>query len=485
MSKTSASQPPSPPPRRPFDLWELLGGAKFATVLLLFWALVASVGTFLPQGQEPAAYEKMLGPFWAPLAIGLGLTRMYYSPWFLALLGLLCVNLSLSVMQRISRLRREDAAVKVECPASGLAKIATRVKLPEAGEAAQEKVEGALRSLGLGFRKAAGEDQVSYYAERGRWRRWGSTWAHVGFLVIFLGALLGHWPGLGYNGYLPVMEGATEAVPQGEGGKPTGLTVKVHRFQVVGDAEGRPRDYACDLELFDGGRSIERRTIRVNTPLEYGTLTFYQAGYGMSGFRLALTDATGKRSVHPVPTGPQGELEPMAALVMPNPKGPAWFVRQFLPHAQEHGDHYEPISGLPVAPAAEVFENPDPMKNPDDWRPLGWVAPGRSVKTTDGSKLEFSSLALFTGLQYRKDAGYPVVAAGFCLSMLGLMLSFYVGHRRVRVALVGSTCYVAGVPGTPGNDPGSLPDKLVERLQQAAPSLPTSARTRRSEHAPA
>lgn len=489
MSKKPSPQPLTPPPKRPLDLWEILGGAKFAVLLLLAWALLASIGTFLPQGRTPEEYQQMLGS-WSSLALGLGLDHMYYTPWFLAVLGLFCVNLLLSSLHRVQRLRREDQAVKVECPTSGLAKIATRVSLPVGLETAAARVEETLRSLGLKFRRADADGEVYYYAERGRWRRWGSTWAHVGLLVIFLGALFGRFPGLGYNGYVNIMEGSTETVPKGDGGQPTTMSLKVHKFEVVGDDSGRPRDYACDIELLDGGRSIERKTIRVNTPLEYGSVTFYQAGYGMAGFRLHRTEASGKRHTWPVSTGPQGELDTRAALLFPEDgKGSAFFIRQFFPHAKMDGDHADPISQLPIAPAAEIFENPDPQANPMDFRPLGWLVPGNKVKASDGSTLELGSLALFTGIQYRKDPGYVAVAAGFLIATLGLMLSFYIGHRRVRVALAPGSdctyCYVAGIPGTPGNDPGNIPERLVERLSAPGPAGAPQPKTRRHEHAPA
>lgn len=492
MSKKTSSQPLAPPVRKSLDLWEILGGAKFAVGLLLVWALLSSIGTFLPQGREPAEYQKMLGSFWSSVALGLGLDHMYYTPWFLALLGLFCLNLLVSSLNRIARLQREDRAIKVECPSTGLAKIATRVPLAQEMSSAATTVEKALRAVGLSYRKAEADGEIYYYAERGRWRRWGSTWAHIGLLIVFVGALAGRWPGVGYNGYVNILEGSSQSVTKGDGGAPSGMSLKVHRFEVVGDQTGRPRDYACDIELFDGDRSIERKTIRVNTPLEYGDVTFYQAGYGMAGFGIVRTDDQGKRVLHRIMTGPQGELDPESSVLWAE-NGSAYFVRQFFPHAEvhPHGDSGQvdahPISNLPVNPAAEVFENPNPEKNPMDFRPVGWLAPGQKLKASDGSTLELGPLALFTGIQYRKDPGYSVVALGFVISTLGLLMSFYIGHRRVRVVLTpgpaGTLCYVAGIPGAAGSDPGNLPERLVERL--GADAGPSTVRTRRPEHAPA
>lgn len=476
MTRKSPPLPDSPmPTARSQSTWEFLGGVKFAVGLLLVWALVASVGTFIPQGRSPQEYQEMLGS-WSALALAVGLDHMYYTPWFLALLGMFCINLMISITLRVRRLQREDRAVKVECPSQGLAKVALRVSLPEGLEAASRRVEDALRGLGLGFRRAEANGEVYYYAERGRLRRWGSTWAHVGLLVIFLGALFGRWPGIGYNGYLNIMEGSSERVPAGDRGAPTAMVLKVHGFQVVGDETGRPRDFVCDLELLDDGRSIERKTIRVNTPLQYGTTTFYQAGYGMAGFRIHRTDASGKRHTFQISTGQQGEVDPRNGFLFPETKGSIFAINQFYPHARVEGGQVVPVSALPVAPAAEIYENPDPQKDPMGFKPLGWLVPGQKLKASDGSVLELGTLALFTGIQYRRDPGYGVVALGFVIATLGLMASFYIGHRRVRIALAPGPeqtfCYVAGVPGTPGNDPGQLPERLAERLGAPAPPEP-------------
>jgi cytochrome c biogenesis protein len=461
-----------------------LGSAQLATWLLLVLALACSVGTFLPQGEKPEEYLKTLGSTWGGLVLRLGLHQMYTSPWFLAILALLCLNLAVSIQRRVARLRREEAAVKVAVPVEGLARIGQRLRLKEGLPQAAARVEAALRGLGMRWRQARSEATVYYYAERGGWRRWGSTWAHLGFLLVFLGALVGRWPGLGYQGYLYARQGQVAAVTAGEEGPQTGMRLRIHRFTVLADDEGRPRDFACDVELLDGSRSVERKTIRVNDPLVYGLVTFYQSGYGLGGFRLALT-GTGKdpHKVVEIPTGPKGELS-MQDSVLRTPRGSFLLVSRFYPHARPTSGEPEPVSTMPVAPAAEIYE----MGGDGQARSLGWLMPGQSLRASDGTTVELAGLVVYTGIQYRRDPGYPLVAAGFVVSTAGLFLSFYLAHRRLRVALVespqGTLCYIAGVPGPAGSEPGELPQKLADCLTQPDPS-PAPGRTRRTSHAPA
>ncbi len=448
----------------------VLGGARFAVLLMFVWAVLASVGTVLPQGRPPEEYHHLLGR-WAHLVVFLGLDDLYTSPGFLGVLAFLCLNLAISSVRRVRRLRREDRGLKVAMSGEDLEGIARTLKLPEGLREASSRVEAALRRLGLSVRRAEADGAVSYYAERGRWRLWGSTWAHLGLLLVFVGALAGNWHGWSYGGYLKLLEGTTQQVTRGRPGTSTGLSLKLHRFVVLGDETGRPLDFSSDLELLDSeGNTLRRQTIRVNSPLEYGATTFYQAGYGLAGFRIQRTDAQGHVRIWRVETDAQGHVEPWSAVLPPQGSSSAFGVQDLIPQARLEGDLVYPVSTLPLAPAVAVFENPDFHRGSQEFHPLGWLVPGRELKASDGSVLSFAGMSVYAGIQYRHDPGYPLVVAGFLLATLGLGMAFYIAHRRIRVVLTespeGTLCLVAGVPGPPGRDPGDLPSRLLKRLGQ-------------------
>jgi len=478
----SDSSPPSSDSRPSWDPWLVLGGARFAVVLLVVWALLASLGTILPQGRPPEETHRLLGP-WADLVLFLGLDDLYTSPGFLGVLAFLCLNLAISSVRRIRRVRREDRTLKIAMSARDLAGISQTLTLPEDLSQASERVEAALRSLRLRFRRTQSGTDVSYYAERGRWRVWGSTWAHMGLLLVFLGALVGHWHGWSFGGYLKILEGTTQEVTRGVPGMPTGLSLKLHRFVVVGDETGRPLDFSSDVELLDAeGKTLQRRTIRVNEPLEHGATTFYQAGYGLAGFRIQRTDAHGHVQLWHIETDVQGHVDPWSSVLPPRGPGSAFGVRDLIPQARLEGDQVHPISNLPLAPAVAVFENPDFLQGSQEFQPLGWLTPSRQLQASDGSTLRFAGMSVYSGIQYRHDPGYPLVVAGFLVATLGLGMAFYIAHRRIRVVLTpdepGTLCLVAGVQGPPGRDPGDLPARLIRRL------APTSQPDREDAHAP-
>jgi cytochrome c biogenesis protein len=451
--------------------WQVLGGARFAVVLLVLWALLASLGTIIPQGLPPEETRRLLGP-WAHPVLSLGLDDIYTSPLFLGVLVFLCLNLAISSVRRILRIRREDRQLKIALPARDLAEISQAVSLPEDLPQACERVEAVLRSLGLRVRQARTGTDISYHAERGRWRLWGSTWAHLGLLLVFLGALIGHWHGWTYEGYLKFLEGTTREVTRGASGMPTGLSLKLHRFVVVGDETGRPLDFSSDIELLDSeGKTLQRQTIRVNDPLEHGATTFYQAGYGLAGFYIRRTSPQGDVQTWRVGTDSQGHVDPSSSLLLPRGPGSAFGVQDLIPQARLEGDQVHPISNLPLAPVVAVFENPRFNQGSLDFQPLGWLTPDRELQASDGSTLSFAGMSIYSGIQYRHDPGYPLVVLGFLVVTLGLGMAFYIAHRRIRVVLTpgesGTLCLVSGIPGPPGRDPGDLPAKVIQLLAPA------------------
>lgn len=52
-----------------------------------------------------------------------------------------------------------------------------------------------------------------------------------------------------------------------------------------------PKEYRSDLTILDQGREILRKSIKVNAPLTYKGVTFYQSSYeGFRDFIVTLAD---------------------------------------------------------------------------------------------------------------------------------------------------------------------------------------------------
>ena len=79
----------------------------------------------------------------------------------------------------------------------------------------------------------------------------------------------------------------------------------------------RPSDFTTDLGVFQDGREIARKTIRVNDPLAVGGYTFHENGFGAAPV-LLLSDAAGKPLWDgPVPLTDQANGLPYGTMSVP------------------------------------------------------------------------------------------------------------------------------------------------------------------------
>jgi len=239
------------------SLFELLTSIRLTIFLLLALALEAMIGTLRFEG-------------------------IYYTPWFLAPVMALTLNLSACLVKRLPR-----AVRRVRQPFTGQQALA----LPERGRFAwpagadpRPMVAAALRQeLGRPRQRRLNGREIFLY-ERGRFRPLGPYVVHLALLLIMFGALIGkYW---GVEGSLMLLKGETATDFQNlQTGKsqPLGFQVRLDNFQVQYYQDGRtPREFRSDLTLLRPGEKPETAICRVNEPLTFGRFTLYQASYGRS-----------------------------------------------------------------------------------------------------------------------------------------------------------------------------------------------------------
>ena len=128
---------------------------------------------------------------------------------------------------------------------------------------------------------------VNFFADRFRWAPFGSLFGHLSIVVILAGVIVGALVGFRDNAFV-IAEGSTIAVPTGEG-----LSVELISFEDAYYTDtGAPSDYASELVLYKDGTEVGRHTARVNDPMRYGDLSFYQSFYGPAAV-MSVADADG------------------------------------------------------------------------------------------------------------------------------------------------------------------------------------------------
>ncbi len=209
-------------------------------------------------------------------------------------------------------------------------------------------------------------------------RRHGPDVLHLGLVLLVVGAV---WSFSGHR------SGSVSLLPGERVNLPDGAALRLDEFRFERYDDGRPRDYVSVVSLEKDGAIIEEGyELRVNHPLRYGDLTFYQVSYREEP-GLSLASADGSRRFRLA----QGrELEEGGARLFymaPSPDGSRAVLR---------------VSDA----AGERVERPAPGE------PVGGL-----VFTGFGS-------AYASGLEASSDPGYPLVLASLALVALGTAWTF-------------------------------------------------------------
>jgi len=277
-------------------LWGILTSLRLTVFLLLILAALAVIGTVVPQDQSGNYYLSRFGDVWGRLLWRGGFARVYDSPWFLAPVILLAANILACVVHGLPQ-----AVRRVRRPLTG----ETALLLPERGRitwAAEVDphplITAALsRELGRCRRETLPDKEV-YFLERGRGRPLGPYLIHIALLLILAGGLIGKFWGVEGRLVLDQGEaaGTLQVGPRTE--RPLPFQVRLDEFQVAYyEPGGAPKEFRSDLTFIQDGREVSRATCRVNEPVGFGGLTFYQADYGAEstgpiGLTVQLGDQT-------------------------------------------------------------------------------------------------------------------------------------------------------------------------------------------------
>lgn len=386
-----------------------LGSVRLAIFLLSFIAVASIFGSLIKQQASPEEYLSRFSVNAYTVIHSVGLDNVFHSWWFLLLMLIFALNLIMCTFDRLAFLLRSR----------------TPERLPK---------ESSLDAFELGFfHKGANVDQTArlfrgYRAtlmtkqgailEKGSFCRYGVLVIHGSILLILLGSLIGLR--FGFRGSLVLSVGESkDRIETGDSRailRPLGFTVKCVDFSVDFYKNGQPKEFVSSLEVLEENRVVARKDIRVNDPLTYKGISFYQATYGdnivlrflIDGKSVELNEgstfqhgdlllmiARYAESVHDFGPGVQ-----VAYLDNGEPKA-VWFLRD-VPRLRE-----QTIMGVPI-------------------------------------KLQDMRQSRFTGLEVSRDPGLWFVWCGFFLMLCGLSINFGSYHRRVYLLQKDGGVMIAG-----------------------------------------
>ncbi len=368
-----------------------------------------------------ALYDPLFGTAGVNLLDRLYVFEIFRSPWFSAGLVVLIVSIVVCTLDRTPRLWRGVADVRVVQPEPFFdPKLADRATMT--GVAADD-VRTVFRRRGFRVREETTDDGVRFvYGDRHQYSKLATLLTHLGLILFLVAAAVS--ARLGDEQALVVPEG--ESLTVQPIGTPGLLLVKNVSFEAPGIERGMASDFVTDLAVYQDGREIARKQIRVNDPLTIGGYTFHQNGFGAAP-HVTVTDADGRPLWDaPVALTDSAGGFPYAVMQVPGRD----LGLQLLLQRREDG-----VGELLVLPFRILGTGVDGRPIAENFEPVlltrGAAAAPEGTNVTVGVR-EFGE---YTLLIAKADPGQGLVWLAFGLLIVGLAITFYLPRRRVWARL--------------------------------------------------
>jgi len=407
-------------------VWRFFISVRLAMVLILLLAAAVLVGTLLDQAPpsviaDPASYDQWLERartkygIWTDVFNFFQLFNIFHSLWFKAIIALLTASIIICSANRWKGIRTAVFQPRIRMGDTFFQHARYNATLTAAMpmQTAAEKVKRALSRSHYRVRTEAGEGSIAVYADRNRFSKFGTYLSHLSLVLILAGTVIGGIWGFKDPEFI-VPEGTIRELGLG-----TDLSVKLEHFTDEYYLEGPPKDFRSEIVIYEGGEEVKRGIVRVNSPMSYKGIRFHQAFYGQTAVMEVKDQASGATLSESVPLAWQTRdaSRPVGSIEIPEANRTLYVIG--------------PVSGTtdPLVPAGE-------MRVEIYRRDTGSLIATDNVsqgtpKEVGGLDLTFVRETRFTGLKVVKDPGVNIIWIASTLMIIGLVMLFYLPHRRL------------------------------------------------------
>jgi len=406
------------------SLWELFCSLKLTLFLLAALAASSAVGALIPQDTINPGYAVRV------FAV-LGLSDMYHSWLFVALLCLFSLNLICCSIkrlpQRLAQMRKPtfvlDETTRQSCPYRG------EIVLSSSSDAALDALSEFLRKEFAAPIVSELGSERHLFARRNSWRSLAAYAVHVSVLIILAGALTSSL--FGVSGFVRISEGeSVNSFVSSRSDKdiPLGFELRCDSFVMTTYPNGAPKEFKSVLTALDKEQASTERSavaVTVNHPMTHRKFTFYQSGYGKE-YHLSLTkrgETLSKRVV--VRDGETTKLDDGSHI--------------YALRGTENVAQFAPGLSGPAVAIGIVRDGQPPqiMEILANYPEFNARHDGKTVFGYDGTKA-------FTILRVTKDPGAWIVWLGFALMLAGLYGTFFVSHKRIWIIVTEESANIYG-----------------------------------------
>lgn len=393
-------------------IWSFFSSVKLALFTLCSLAATSILGTIIPQQEAGEFYIGKYGAKTAQFFQLFEIPDMYNSWWFLTLLGLLSANLIICSIDRFPGVWKQIQADNLAVPLERILKMKLGTSFSSTHNT-KDSVSNLITFLskqGWIPKHREQQDDTLLFCQKGAWSRTGVYLVHTSILIIFIGAIIGHFFGFKGSIMLPEMQ-SSNIIYSAQNSPPIelGFELRCDRFDIEFYSNGTPKEYRSELTVLEDGKEIMRKAIEVNDPLKFNGITFYQSSYqGYRDFILKISeDDTNEKTFS------------------------AEFQKEIL--WKEKDLRFGIINLESVRDRVvklKIWFN-DGNGDPSEF----WMNAGEQVKINRADKTYlFSAKQRYaTGLQVASDPGVWIVYFGCGLMLIGLYLAFFMSHRRIWI----------------------------------------------------
>jgi cytochrome c biogenesis protein len=466
-------------------LWRQLTSMRTALILLLLLGVAAIPGSLFPQRtQNPMQVSDYFknSPEQAEWLDRFWLFDVYGSPWFSAVYILLFISLIGCVLPRTIEHLKNARALPPATP-----KNLSRMEHFQQWSSNGSELETA-RAWFKKNRFRVLESEGSISAEKGFARETGNLFFHLALILVLVGISFSSLFGMRGEAILNVGERFVNNVTSYDS-----LTFgKLYRdsnlqdFMLTADSfvakynvlTGAPEDYTLDVSLLQGEEGIvEKKTMKVNSPLTIGDTRIYLQANGYSPVVTVVDSQLNVAFQGPVPFLPQdSQLRSIGAIKAPDAEPAVGFVGSFLPTYERDGAN----GGISVYPealnprlllAAWVGDlgldsgTPQTVYRIDTSKMqqvgLKALKPGESF-AYPGGVITFEGYVQWVNISFVTDPGKKFALLGAIVSIIGLLASLFTRRRRIWIR-VGEKVEIAGLAK---NAAPGLEEEITEFIQR-------------------
>ena len=449
-------------------IWRFFSSVKVGVWLIVIALVASALGTIFPQemyippnapSRDPAIYYEAQYGILGKIYYQLGLHNVYSSWWYMLILALLGVSLVICSIDRFVPLYR---ALKMQKPKRHESFISRQRFYSKTDHISDEEIQQVVKRLQAKKYKIKSEDG-HYFAEKGRFSRWGPYVNHIGLIIILLAALLRQTSFMYLDEYVWVREGELTVIP----GTKNEFFIENKQFIIETYDENDERfkealertggevvkNYQTDVVIYrakdsvvDSDTTLEKVVegeIRMNHPLKFASYTLYQSGFQSNeftsmSFKLYEINDADEQAIDVFTVD---LMDPLPEYELDN--GFRVELDQYFPDyiLDDEGPRSETKNPRNPAFVFKVFP-------PDQEKPeISFLSIGQNIDATGENNYKLGLVDFNThyvsGLTVRRDYTLPLFGLGAAIFMIGVIQGMYWQHRRVWLHRKGESLLLA------------------------------------------